>query len=132
MSRYEKTAMFREVFEAPTKNGDLTTKVPFLAKVKNVLSKEFLSSSLPDLNLSCTNDTSQCPLSLKCPYGSVQHRKDALQGWCKNCVRSHQIHVLPKVFREDSPVTDLAGLIDHEKSEAKISNHLRYQSTTWL
>ena len=29
-------------------------------------------------------------------------------------------------------MTDLASLIDHEKSEAKISNHLRYQSMTWL
>ena len=115
----------------PTKMVILRQKVPFLAKVKNALSKEFLGSFLPDPDLSCTNNTIQCPLS-KCSYGSLQQRKDALQGWCKNYARNHQIHVLPKVFGEDSPVTDLAGLIDHEKSEAKISNHLKYQSTTWL
>ena len=43
------------------------------------------------------------------------------QGWCKKSARNHQIYVLPEVFREDSPMTDLPSLIDHEKSEAKLA-----------
>ena len=101
----------------------LATKVSFLAKENNVLLKLFRvhlsrhQSLLHQRHKSMPSFTNMLLRVCSAPQKCTQR-------WCKKCARNHQIYVLPEVFREDSPMTDLPSLIDHEKSEAKLATIL--------
>ena len=90
LSRNEKTAMFWKLFEVPTKMGSYDKSIVPRQRKERALETIHLigpQSSLrlisPDPNLCCTKDTTQCPLSLTCSYGSVQHHKNALKAGAK-------------------------------------------------
>ena len=106
--------------------------VPFLAKVRSVLFKHFwghLSKTQSLLHRRHISVPSFTKMLWRVFFNTARMHSEAEANVYE---KSPNLCITQGFQRAVSSERELPVLTDHEKSDAKICNHIRYQSTTWL